>query len=110
MHDYATKLRELLRQACPRLGFHHRLEFKRCFGAVASYADGNIFASCGKFGVALKLPPQTLSELLREEDVFHLRYFPNGHVKKEYAVIPRRIIEDKSRFNKLVDTSVKYAC
>jgi len=110
MHDdYSTKLRDLLGQARPGLALRHRLEFKRCFGAVAGYVDGNIFVSCGKFGVALRLPSQTLSELFREEDVLRLRYFPNGHVKKEYAVIPNRIIEDQGRFNKLVDGSIKYA-
>ena len=109
MHDYSTKLRNLLRQARPRLAVRHRLEFKPCFGAVAGYVDGNIFVSCGKFGVALRLPSQTLSELFREEDVLHLKYFPNGHVKKEYAIIPNRMIEDQGRFNKLVDSSIKYA-
>jgi TfoX N-terminal domain len=109
MHDYSTKLRDLLSLARPRLAVRHRLEFKRCFGAVAGYVDGNIFVSCGKFGVALRLPSQTLNELFREEDVLHLKYFPNGHVKKEYAVIPSRIIEDQGRFRKLVDSSIKYA-
>ena len=109
MHDYSTKLRDLLRRAHPGLAVRHRLEFKRCFGAVAGYVDGKIFVSCGKFGVALRLPAQTLSELFREEDVLHLRYFANGHVKKEYAVIPNRIIEDQSRFNQLIDGSMKYA-
>jgi hypothetical protein len=109
MRDYSTKLRDLLRHARPTLTVSHRLEFKRCFGAVAGYVDGNIFVSCGKFGVALRLPSQTLSELFREEDVLHLKYFPNGHVKKEYAVIPNRIIEDQDRFKKLVDSSIKYA-
>ena len=71
--------------------------------------DGNIFVSCGKFGFALRLPSQTLSELFKEEDVSHLKYFANGHVKKEYAVIPNRIIEDQGRFNKLVDRSIKFA-
>ncbi len=109
MPDYSTKLMDLLRHAHPNLAVHHRLEFKHCFGAVAGYVDGNIFISCGKFGVALKLPSQTLSELFREDDVLRLKYFTNGHVKKEYAVIPNRIIEDSSHFNKLVDSSVKYA-
>ena len=89
MRDYSSKLQELLRQARPRLAVRHRLEFKRCFGAVAGYVDGNIFVSSGKFGVALKLPSQTLSKLFKEEDVLHLKYFPNGHVKKEYAVIQK---------------------
>ena len=109
MRDYSATLRELLRQACPKLAVRHQLEFKRCFGAVTGYVDGNIFVACGKFGVALKLPSPTLSELFREEDVLHLRYFPNGHVKKEYAVIPSRIIEDQVRFRKLIDRSIKYA-
>lgn len=109
MHDYSAKLRDLLRRARPRLAASHRLEFKRCFGAVAGYVDGNIFASCGKFGVALRLPSQTLSELFREKDVLHLKYFPNGHVKKEYAIIPNRIIEDQGRFKTLIDNSIRYA-
>ena len=109
MADYSTTLQDLLRRAHPKLAVRHRLEFKRCFGAVAGYVDGNIFVSCGKFGVALRLPSQTLSELFREQDVLRLKYFPNGHVKKEYAVIPPRMIEDRGRFNRLVDGSVKYA-
>jgi hypothetical protein len=106
--DYASRLRELLRQACPRLTVRHRLEFKPCFGAIAGYVDGNIFVSCGKFGVALRLPSQTLTELFREKDVRQLRYFHNGHVKKPYAVVSSRIIEDDARFNKLVESSIKY--
>jgi len=49
-----------------------------------------------------------LVDLFSEEDVLHLKYFPNGHVKKEYAVIPIRIIEDQDRFKKLVESSIKY--
>ena len=109
MNDFSTKLEDLLKFMRPRLAVHRRLEFKRCFGAVAGYVDGKIFISYGKFGLGLRLPPQTLKELFREEDVFHLKYFPNGHVKKEYAVIPNRIIGDKGRFKKLVDSSIKYA-
>jgi hypothetical protein len=109
MDDYSTRLRDLLKLARPRLTVRHRLEFKPCFGAVAGYVDGNIFVSCGKFGVALRLPSQTLNELFREKDVAQLKYFPNGHVKKEYAVIPNRIVGDQSRFKKLVDSSIKYA-
>src|SRR5262249_10485011 len=98
---HSTRLRELLRETCPKLAVRHRLEFKRCFGAVTGYVDGNIFVSCGEFGVALKLPSATLSELFREEDVLHLRYFSNGQVKKEYAVIPGRIIKIKVLLKKL---------
>ena len=108
-NDYSNKLEKLLKQALPSIRISHQLEFKNCFGAVAAYVDGHIFISCGKFGVALKLPPETLAELFREKDVLHLQYFTNGHVKKEYAVIPQRIIDNQIRFKKLLSESIKHA-
>jgi hypothetical protein len=59
--------------------------------------------------VALRVSPETLTDLFREEDVQHLRYFPKGHVKNEYAVIPQRILDDHRRIGKLVAQAVKYA-
>jgi TfoX/Sxy family transcriptional regulator of competence genes len=104
-----NKLEDLLKPIRRRLAISHRLEFKNCFGAVAGYVNGKIFVSCGKFGLALKLPSQTLIELFKEADVTPLKYFKKGHTKKEYAVIPKRIIDDHNRFQKLLDESVKFA-
>jgi len=103
--DRVTKLIALTR---PGLSQTHHLEFKNCFGAVAGYVEGQIFISCGKFGVALKLLPKKITELLKEKGVKPLQYFPNGHVKKDYAVLPKRILENKSQFKKLVDNSLKF--
>jgi TfoX/Sxy family transcriptional regulator of competence genes len=105
--DYRTKLEKLLKQVRPRLGNTHNLEFKNCFGAVAGYVEGKNFCSCGKFGLALRLPERTLAELFQEKGVKKLKYFPNGHVKKEYAVLPKRILEDKDRIKKLVNVSIR---
>ena len=107
---YLGELTKLLEQARPLLASTHVLEFKNVFGAVAGYVDGNIFISCGKFGVALRLPPGALEEVFKEDGVERLRYFPNGHVKKEYAVFPQRMLEDQEQFRKLVDESVTYVC
>ena len=108
--SYFNKIANLLKQLRPRLAATHRLEFKNCFGAVAGYVDGRIFISCGKFGVALRLPSEVLADLfIREKDVKHLKYFPKGHIKREYAILPKRIIENKPKFKKLVDKSIKYA-
>lgn len=106
---YLDQTTRLLKQVRPRLGATHTLEFKNVFGAIGGYVDGRIFMSCGTFGVALRLPPEVLVGLFQHKDVRHLKYFPNGHVKKEYAVLPRRITEDRRRFRKLVDESVRYA-
>ncbi len=59
--------------------------------------------------MALRLPEKTLAELFQEKGVKKLKYFPNGHIKKEYAVIPKRILEDPTRLKKLVDQSIRYA-
>ncbi len=98
-----------MKQVRPRFASTHNLEFKNCFGAVAGYVEGQIFCSCGKFGLALRLQEKTLSELFQEKGVKKLKYFPNGHIKKEYAVIPKRILEDPTRLKKLVDQSIRYA-
>ncbi len=84
------------------------LEFKPCFGAVAGYVDGKIFVSYGNFGLALKLPPGPRPELLERKGGTPLRYYPQGHVKKEYVVIPRRILDDGRTFRELVRQSVDY--
>ena len=108
-NSYFNKVTNLLRQARPRLAATHRLSFKNVFGAVAGYVGGCIFISCGKFGIALQLPPKILGSLLKERGVKHLKYFPKGHIKKEYAVLAKRITENKHKFKKLVDESLKYA-
>jgi len=107
--DYSTRLGNLLKRVRPKLAITHHLEFKHCFGAVAGYVDGNIFVACGNFGLALRLPSQTLSELFREADVSPLKYFAKGHVKREYAIIPSRVIRNRARFKELLNKSIKFA-
>ncbi len=93
---------------CPEFRSAHKIDFKNVFGATAGYILGRIFISCGKFGVALKLPEKALEELFKENGVKHLKYFTKGHIKKEYAVIPKRILQNKSRFQKLADKSMQF--
>lgn len=106
---YLDELKDLLGRAHPDLDAAHRLEFKNVFGAVAGYVNGRIFISCGKFGVALRLPAGALDRLRQEADVKPLRYFPKGHIKKQYAVLPDRMIQDQSRFRERIDDSIEYA-
>lgn len=107
-NKYLNKITTLLKQARPKLSTTHQLEFKNVFGAVGGYVNGRIFISCRKFGIALRLPSDTLDTLFQAREAKHLKYFPNGHVKKEYAVLSIRILENKQRLKKLVDESIKY--
>ena len=109
-NPYRDQLESILKKARPHVSSTHDLKFKKCFGAVAGYVNGNIFISCGKFGLALKLPPETLATLFKEEGVKPLKYFPNGHVKKDYAVLSRQILNQPERLKKLVDKSIKRVC
>ena len=107
-NKYLNKVTTLLKQTRPRLAVTHRLEFKNVFGAVGAYLDGRIFISCGKFGIALRLPPETLDDLFREKAVRHLKYFLKGHIKKEYAVLSKTVLENRRKLKQLVDESIRY--
>ncbi len=106
---YQKKISVLLKEVSPKLFTAGKFEFKSVFGAVGVFIDGKIFASSGSFGVALKLPPNVLEEVSTEKGVKHLKYFPKGHVKKEYAVLPRRILENKTKIKNLANSSINYA-
>ena len=102
-NEYMENIKTLLNHVRPKLFIHHHLEFKNVFGAISGYVNGRIFISCGKFGIALKLPLQALEIIFKEKGVKPLKFFPNGHIKREYAVLPKNITEDSSRFGELVD-------
>ena len=103
---YLKRLTILLKHTRPRLASTHQLVFKHVFGATGGYVNRRIFISCGTFGIALKLPSETLETIFEEKGVKHLKYFRRGHVKKEYAVLPKRILNNKRLFRKLLDKSI----
>ena len=71
--------------------------------------DGRIFGSKGAFGLALKLPEETRRRLMEDEGGTPLRYFPKGHVKREYAVLPEDIVSSPERLGPLVREAMAYA-
>jgi len=107
-NKYLNEITTLLKQARPKLSTTHQLEFKNVFGAVGGYVNGKIFISCGKFGVALRLPPDALDNLFQKKEAKHLKYFPNGHIKKEYAVLSKQMLGNKRHLKKLVDASIRF--
>jgi hypothetical protein len=106
--EYLNELTTLLRTVRPELVATQRLTFKNVFGAVAGYWDDRIFISCGVFGVALRLPPDTLGDLFKVNGVKRLKYFQNGHVKKEYAILPNEILRDRRQCGRLLDESIAW--
>lgn len=107
MSEHKDQLQKILERSFPELAVRHALTFKNCFGAVAGYAEGNIFCSYGTFGFALKLPKMDIDALFKIGGQ-PLRYFPKGHIKKDYAVIPQAIMVEKGKMRALIKKSVKF--
>ena len=106
--DYKGPLQKILERSCPKLSVQKNLTFKNCFGAVAGYVEGNIFCVFGQFGFALKLPKASIDALFKIGGQ-PLRYFPKGHIKKDYAVIPETIMIEKEKMTILIRKSVKFS-
>ena len=65
-NKHFDKVTSLLKLARPELTTTYQLTFKNVFGAVGGYVDGRIFISCGRFGIALRLPPEILDDLFEK--------------------------------------------
>ena len=73
------------------------------------FAEGRICLSLTPVGLALKLPPETKERLLADSQAEPLRYFPNGPIKKDYALFPGREVESDESFVQLALESIQYA-
>jgi TfoX/Sxy family transcriptional regulator of competence genes len=86
-------LRSLLAAATSGLDREVKIECKHFFSGAAAYANGYIFMTLTSVGVALKLPEKSRAELSHLGGT-PLRYFPKGPVKKDYVIVPKRIVKD----------------
>jgi hypothetical protein len=108
MNAYRNRLAILLEEAVPGFTSTDGFAFKNVFGAIGGVLHGTIVISSGRFGIALRLPPQELAGLFMLQEVEQLRYFPTGHIKKEYAVLRESILNDQERFKFLLNASMEY--
>jgi DNA-3-methyladenine glycosylase II len=61
-------------------------EVKHFFSGAAFYVNGEIRASLSPAGLAFRLPKDEVNELIRSSQAIPLKYFPKGHIKKDYAL------------------------
>jgi len=85
-----------------------KISYKSVFGAVGAYANGQIFMTCGIFGLALKLADDTCAALMAEGVGKPLKYFEKGHIKRNYAVLSGEILQDRARMGKLLRQSAAF--
>ncbi|VAX19586.1 hypothetical protein MNBD_NITROSPINAE01-193 [hydrothermal vent metagenome] len=106
---YQAQLVSLVDKLRPRLLAKSEIEFRPLFGAVAGYYSGNIFITCGKFGMALRLPSRTILNLFEQKNGRPLKYFENGHVKKEYVILDKGVLGDTARMRYLLKVSLQFS-
>ena len=105
---FRRSLSDILATALPEEISEEAIELKPFFGAVAGYVQGRLFVSRGSFGLALKLPLDLRTELLEHRGGTALRYFPKGHIKKAYVVIPGHILADSAALRGLLCQSMAF--
>ena len=85
-----------------------KLACKHFFSGAAVYANGRICISLTPVGFAIKLPEGSRNALLNQKGVKHLRYFPNGPIKKDYVVLPKTMLKDLRTLRRWVRVSIEY--
>ena len=83
---YLTKLNNLIGELKLEQEIMLRMEVKHFFSGAALYVNGTICASWSPVGLAFKLPDQEVENLISSGSAKSLKYFPNGHIKKGYAL------------------------
>ena len=84
------------------------LECKHFFSGAAMYANGNICASLGPAGFAVKLPENLRHGLIDEGKGEKFRFFPNGPVKHEYVLLNESVFQDEQAVHEILGESVSY--
>ena len=84
------------------------LECKHFFSGAALYANGNICASLGPAGFAVKLPADQRQALIDGGKGEKFRFFPNGPVKREYVLLSESVIEDDQALQRILGLCVSY--
>jgi TfoX/Sxy family transcriptional regulator of competence genes len=83
------------------------LQIKNFFGGGAAYVQDQIFLTMTKVGLALKLSDTDLDTIMKKGGK-ELRYFPKGHIKKQYAIIPEKIFRNQKDISIWITRSIKF--
>ena len=105
-HAYQRQLEALI--TATEIPGRCEITYKSVFGAVAAYADGEIFMTCGNFGLALKLPGDVCATLMAMGTGSPLKYFEKGHIKRNYVVLHDHALNDRARMKRLLDNSLAF--
>jgi TfoX/Sxy family transcriptional regulator of competence genes len=90
---YLSDLEAIVARVCAPQGAAGDIACRHFFSGAAAYVDGRVFMSLTPVGLALKLSRDDRA-LAFDQGATALRYFPSAPVKKDYAVLPARLVDD----------------
>ena len=106
---YVEELSQLMKQVTRGKSKDVHLEVKHFFAGSAVYANSKICITLTPVRFALKLSAEHRKELLQGHGAEPLRYFPQGPIKREYVVLPARMVGDSDVLRHWVTRSIEYA-
>jgi len=83
---YFEKLSSLTRQLKIESEIGKPIEIKHFFSGAALYVNKTLCVSWSPVGLAFKLQEQEASKLISSGKAKPLKYFPKGHIKKDYVL------------------------
>ena len=98
--EYLEKLSKVIEELKIDELIKQPLEVKHFFSGAALYIGGNICASWSPVGLAFKLSEQEVKSLISNGNAKPLKYFPNGHIKKGYALFANPCDYERSHWKK----------
>lgn len=105
---YLQRLSDLVDDLDLRIEAEGDLECRHFFGGAALYLGGSICASLTPVGLAMKLAPNLREALLESGRGQPLQYFEGGRVKKEYVLLPERLLANASEMRALFRDCFRY--
>ncbi len=82
---YFEKLNSLIGKLDIKEEILSKIEIKHFFSGAALYINKNICVSWSPIGLAFKLGEKEANKLIHSGKAIPLKYFPKGHIKKDYA-------------------------
>ena len=106
--EYLEKLSELMKRALLSKFKNVKLEIKHFFSGAAIYANGRICITLTPVGLAIKLPEKSRNTLMKQKSAKPLKYFPKGHIKKDYVILPKSMLNDMKTLRHWIKISIRY--
>jgi TfoX/Sxy family transcriptional regulator of competence genes len=105
--EYFEKLSNLISELSIEDETAAPLEVKHFFSGAALYVDGTIRATWSPVGMAFKLGESEANQLINNGKAIPLKYFPNGHVKKDYALFENPSMSEPSPWKEYFIKSIR---